>query len=149
MYSLHSDFDITGYLVEANIIEPEFIFGREVPIYSATIACDNPYAREEILEAYNQFAGPRNATVEMQDQPTDTSLVRFESIMQPNHGVFSETGDSVQPGDYVTLQVRLEHSDNFDQTVLYTKCVLRSANLQHVEEEQELTWTKDFQEFDW
>ena len=109
---------------------------------------DSPYAREEIIEAYKAFAGPRNAKVEMQDQPTDTSLIRFESIMQPNHGVFSETGDSVQPGDYVTLQVRLEHSDNLDQTVLYTKCVLRSTYHQQVEEQLEIEWTKDFPEFD-
>ena len=149
MYNLHTDFNITGYLAEGFIRKGESIFGRELPIFSATIHPDDPFAREEIQAAYQAFAGPRLATaVELQDQPSDQSLLRFESIMEPNHGVFSDTGDTVQPGDHVTLQVRLEHNENADQTIIYPSLILRSVILAEIETPKDLVWDKSFTEFD-
>lgn len=146
MYTLHSDFNITGYLYDRAIKEPEEIFGRQCPIYFATILCDDPMAKDLILQAYEEFAGPRCSSIELQGQPKETGLLRFESILRPNYGILSDTKDVVQPGDYVELQVRLEHADNEDQTVIYPRLVLRSITLASEQNQLDNDYWENFED---
>ncbi len=125
MYPINTDFKIKGYLLEEAISIPEDIFGRDQDIYQATIITDEPYVRQQIEEACIEAAGPGTKFV-LESQPIDDTALRFESIRRPNQGV-DENGDSVQIGEHVELDVRIELKETPDGEVTYSNLILRSV----------------------
>lgn len=107
MLQIDKDILVHGLLVDEHVEYPENIFERERPIFSATIMCDDYSARAELADLFEMNAGPCGA--EIQDQPADDSLLKAESIIQPQFGRRQEDGQlAVQPGDHVTLGIRIE-----------------------------------------
>lgn len=124
MYELNKDFDVTGYLMSEAIMQPERSFGRDELIYHATIEPEDHGLRSELFHLLERDI-QCHQKLEIDDQPNDKILLRFESIRRPNYGV-SENGSVCSVGDRVTLQVRVETRQSPDGSVLWPRFQLRS-----------------------
>lgn len=125
-YTINQDFSIHGYLLDSALVEPEYVFGRDHGLYFALIQSDNPYERELVESAYQQFAEEHQYKYEgLDSQPADKSLLRFESIL-PTYGAQERDGSPrVKTFDYVRMDVRLTYTNDASNIYLWPRLELR------------------------
>ncbi len=141
MLELNTPFSVDGYVIDSHLVHPHQSF-TEQDNYRVTLMLSDCGLIEDIINVFKQHESP-DKPLEIVGVDADAYTITAQTLNAPR--LPGKREEEYQAGDELSLRIKC---DIFQGEVSDTgRLLLLTASEFDEEELQELTWTKDFQEY--